>query len=219
MSVKLVWITPDAEKLIGYMARVSNPKASKDDDATKLIGYLIDHKHWSPMEMASMCVAIETTRDVARQILRHRSFHFQEFSQRYSEAPLEPVYRPARLQDTKNRQNSLECEDVDLHGYWLGLQKRSFECAQFVYQEAIKNGIAKEVARAVLPEGMTKTYMYMSGTIRDWLHYLNVRIGVETQLEHREIARLLSDILAEQCPSIFEAARQGGLIVHAKPTE
>lgn len=213
--VELIWITPDAEKLIGYMARVSNPAATKDDDATKLIGYLIRNKHWSPMEMASMCVAIETTRDVARQMLRHRSFHFQEFSQRYSEAPVEPVYRPARLQDTKNRQNSLECEDVDLHGYWLGLQKRSFECAQFVYQEAIKNGIAKEVARAVLPEGMTKTYMYMSGTIRDWIHYLDIRIQQGTQLEHRVVAEQIANIFSGHLPDISSACKQAGLIVRA----
>lgn len=213
-NIKLVWATPDVDKLIGYMARVSNPKATIDDPADKLIAYLIKHKHWSPFEMANACVEINTTRDIARQIIRHRSFHYQEFSQRYSEAPEEPEYSEARLQDHKNRQNSLPA-DEEAQWMWDRYQKDVWrECYEH-YQSALKYGIAKEVARKLLPEGLTRTKMYMNGTIRDWLHYLSVRLGPETQLEHRLVAQSILGVLEEHCPQVFKAARQAGVIAPA----
>lgn len=212
MSVELIWITSDAEKLIGYMARVSNPKADKEDSATRLIEYCIQNKHWSIFEMASMCVGIETTRDIARQILRHRSFHFQEFSQRYAEVLDDPIYRDARLQDTKNRQNSLVVEDPILQEMWTNYQSHAFTAARQSYELALRSGIAKEVARAVLPEGMTTTKMYMSGTVRDWIHYLDVRTGNGTQLEHRLVAGEITGILRNSLPSVFQACQQAGFI-------
>lgn len=220
MNSKLVWITPDAEKLITYMARVSNPNAKPDDPAKKLIFYLMDHKHWSPFEMASACVEINTTRDIARQILRHRSFHFQEFSQRYANIDsTKPIYREARLSDPKNRQNSIKFEGGQLHGDWADSQEHVFLTALKHYNLAIEQGIAKEVARALLPEGLTPTKMYMQGTIRDWLHYISIRTGVETQYEHRVIANEIRQLLQEACPSIFEAAQQNGLIEAAQPLD
>ena len=217
METKLVWITPDADQQIAYMARVSNPKAAPGDPADKLINYLILHKHWSPFEMACACVEINTTRDIAHQILRHRSFHFQEFSQRYSEAPEELVYSDARLQDTKNRQNSIKLnpdipEHLAIGGYWDEIQEEQWEHTWQRYQEALKLGIAKELARKLLPEGLTRTKMFMNGTIRDWLHYLAVRTGNETQLEHRNVAKSIENILAGVCPQVFAAARSAGLL-------
>lgn len=212
MAAELVWITPDADKLIGYMARVSNPKATPDDPADKLISYLINHKHWSPFEMAGACVEINTTRDIARQIIRHRSFHIQEFSQRYSVAEEEAVFAEARLQDIKNRQNSLENTDPEIDWYWDKYQKLTWAQAYSSYKDALKLGIAKELARKLLPEGLTRTRMYMNGTIRDWIHYLSIRLGPETQLEHRHVAREVLDCLEAQCPVVFQAARQAGII-------
>lgn len=197
--------------MIWYMARVSNPSAKLTDPGEKLIKYLIDHKHWSPFEMACACVEIETTRDIARQILRHRSFHFQEFSQRYSEAPEDPLFAGTRLQDTKNRQNSIMIEDKALHAEWLGLQEHVWTLCWIAYQAALKLGIAKELARKLLPEGLTRTKMYMQGTIRDWLFYLSIRTGVETQYEHRVIARDIRAILEQCCPIVFQAASEAGL--------
>lgn len=210
-AAKLVWQTPDIDNMIGYMARVSNPKAKPDDPSEKLIGYLIKHKHWSPFEMANVCVEINTTRDIARQILRH-DFHFQEFSQRYSEAPEEAVFAEARLQDRKNRQNSLKTDDEDIQEAWFNLQTASWENDYSRYKEALELGIAKELARKLLPEGLTKTKMYMNGTLRDWIHYLGVRTSVETQLEHREVANQILNVLEDTCPTVIQSARQAGII-------
>jgi thymidylate synthase (FAD) len=212
MAVRLEWITPDADQSIGFMARVSNINAGPDDAVDKLIQYLIDHKHWSPFEMACACVEITTTRDIGRQILRHRSFHFQEFSQRYAKVLPEPVFREVRLQDKKNRQNSTKTEDMDLHGRWSMLQGEAWDMCHRMYRAAIDLGIAKEVARALLPEGMVQTKMYMQGTIRDWLHYLSVRTGDETQLEHRIVARGIQETLEQHCPVVFGAAKNAGLL-------
>lgn len=212
MAVRLEWITPEADRRIGYMARVSNPKAHPDDPVERLIAYLIEHRHWSPFEMANACVEIITTRDIARQILRHRSFHFQEFSQRYSEAPEEPIYADARLQDTKNRQNSIVTDDVEISKVWSALQYKVWDVCWAAYKVALGLGIAKELARKLLPEGLTRTKMYANGTIRDWLHYLSVRTGPETQYEHRVVANEILNVLREQCPLVFEAAFKSGLI-------
>lgn len=213
MAVKLEWITPDADKQIGFIARVSNVNAQPDDPVDKLIQYLIDHKHWSPFEMACACVEITTTRDIGRQILRHgKGFHFQEFSQRYAKVLPEPVYRQARLQDKKNRQNSITTDDKEIIGHWDVFQGEVWDIAHRMYKAAINLGIAKEVARALLPEGMVQTKMYMQGTIRDWLHYIAVRTGPETQFEHRIIANEIRGVLEEHCPTTFQAAKQAGLI-------
>jgi len=219
VAAKLIWVTPDADQLIGYMARVSNPEAKPNDSVEKLINYLIAHKHWSPFEMACACVEINTTRDIARQILRHRSFHFQEFSQRYAEVNDNPIYREARLQDHTNRQNSLKLsdelslDDEDSVNYmWKRFQNVTWDNAVNNYKNALELGLAKEVARALLPEGLTPTKMYMQGTIRDWIHYLAIRTGPETQLEHRDIAREIGVVLRYSVPLVFQAAQQAGLI-------
>lgn len=210
MNAELVWVTPETDKLVAYMARVSNPKATKDTPFKKLIGYLIGHKHWSPFEMACMCVSIETTRDIARQILRHRSFHFQEFSQRYAVVDEEPEFADARLQDETNRQNSLPTEDEAISFAWAWFQGYVWEVCWAAYQACLHLGIAKELARKLLPEGLTRSKLYMQGTIRDWLHYINIRTGPETQYEHRIIAWKLREILNECCPEIVAAAWQAG---------
>ncbi len=210
-AVKLVWQTPDIDNMIGYMARVSNPSATPEDPSEKLIGYLIKHKHWSPFEMANVCVEINTTRDIARQILRH-DFHFQEFSQRYSEAPEVPLFAVPRLQDKKNRQNSIHTEDKKIHSGWDSIQKAVWSFCWTAYKGALAIGIAKEVARKLLPEGLTQTKMYMNGTLRDWIHYLGVRTSVETQLEHRQVANEILAVLEGTCPVVFQAARQAGII-------
>ena len=204
MSVNLVWATPQGEELVAYMARVSNP-ANQDNPETapKLLKYLISNKHWSPFEMVNMCVEIETTRDIARQILRHRSFSFQEFSQRYAEVE-GFKYGEVRLQDTKNRQNSLEVDDLYLTNWWNGMQHRLTEEALYIYKEALNKGIAKEVARKVLPEGTTVSRMYMNGTLRSWLHYINIRCDEATQKEHREVAEQCKALLVSQYPSLTE---------------
>ena len=206
--VELVWITPQAEELIAKMARVSNPaSAAKGENNERLISYLIRNKHWSPFEMASACFEIETTRDIARQILRHRSFSFQEFSQRYAstdELPL-PPYRGARMQDAKNRQNSVLTTDHVLKSAWMGVQAEAATAARRAYQWALDNGIAKEVARAVLPEGLTTSRMYMVGTIRSWLHYIDLRCGNGTQLEHREVAAEIHHRLWKEIPTVMSA--------------
>lgn len=206
MKVDLIWATPGIDKLVGYMARVSNKNAQPDDPATKLIKYLIDHKHWSPFEMVNICMSIHTTRDIARQILRHRSFHFQEFSQRYSEAPEEPLYSEARLQDTTNRQNSILVHDENLINEWASIQNKVWDFCWMWYKVALHFGIAKELARKLLPEGLTRTHMYMNGTLRDWIHYLTIRTGVETQKEHRDVAEAILKIVREICPAVIDAA-------------
>jgi thymidylate synthase (FAD) len=177
------------QDLVAYCARVSNP-ANQTNTVTneKLIKYLMNNNHWSPLEMVSICLEIETTRDIARQILRHRSFSFQEFSQRYAVADLGFEYKEARSQDTKNRQNSFEIDNLQLKETWENVQDRVVETAELAYKWAIDNGIAKEQARAVLPEGMTISRLYMNGTLRSWVHYIQLRSGNGTQKEHREVA-------------------------------
>ena len=177
------------QDLVAYCARVSNPGNQQNTDTNdKLIKYLIKNQHWSPLEMVSVCLEIETTRDIARQILRHRSFSFQEFSQRYAVADLGIELRDARLQDTKNRQNSIATENEELKTAWAEKQKDIAIQVDSVYTWALANGIAKEQARAVLPEGMTVSRMYMNGTLRSWVHYIQLRSGNGTQKEHREVA-------------------------------
>ncbi len=203
-AVSLVWVTPEAEQKIAYMARVSNPTNQTAIEYAGLLKYLIKEKHWSPFEMVNVCMEIETTRDIARQILRHRSFSFQEFSQRYAKAQ-EFAYSEARLQDAKNRQNSLETDDRQLAYWWEGAQRRVQGEAQFMYESALAKGIAKEQARKLLPEGMTMSKMYMQGTLRSWLHYVDIRTDVSTQKEHREVALQCAKILEEHFPTVMEA--------------
>ena len=193
------------QDLVAYAARVSNPSnQSNRETADKLLKYLIKHKHWSPFEMASACLEIETTRDIARQILRHRSFSFQEFSQRYADPTkdLEFVKREARLQDEKNRQNSVEIDDPKLQDEWDTLQDMLIEDARQAYQWAIAKGIAKEQARAVLPEGLTMSRVYMNGTIRSWIHYIELRSANGTQKEHMEVAKACAIEIAKVLPML-----------------
>ena len=193
----------DMQELIAFCARVSNP-ANQFNTGTsdKLIKYLINNKHWSPLEMVSVCLEIETTRDIARQMLRHRSFSFQEFSQRYADPTkdLDFVLREARLQDTKNRQNSITTEDLQLQAFWQQQQIRVINAAKEAYTWAIDNGIAKEQARAVLPEGNTVSRLYMNGTLRSWIHYIELRAENGTQKEHRDIAVQCGIVIAEVFP-------------------
>lgn len=193
----------DMQELIAFCARVSNP-ANQFNTGTsdKLIKYLINNKHWSPLEMVSVCLEIETTRDIARQMLRHRSFSFQEFSQRYADPTkdLDFVLREARLQDTKNRQNSITTEDLQLQAFWQQQQLRVIDAAKEAYKWAIDNGIAKEQARAVLPEGNTVSRLYMNGTLRSWIHYIELRAENGTQKEHRDIAVQCGIVIAEVFP-------------------
>jgi thymidylate synthase (FAD) len=186
--------------LVAYYARVSNPANQNNTETNeKLVSYLIQHDHWSPLEMVSICLEIETTRDIARQILRHRSFSFQEYSQRYAVADLGVVYREARMQDTKNRQSSIPTQDPRIQDEWDDVQERVAEVSRDAYAWALDNGIAKEQARVVLPEGMTTSRLYMNGTLRSWVHYIQLRSGNGTQKEHREIALKC----AEQIEPIF----------------
>ena len=181
----------DAQELIAYCARVSNPgNQNNKDTSEKLIKYLIKHQHWSPLEMVSACLEIETTRDIARQILRHRSFSFQEFSQRYADPvkELDFIRRGARLQDPKNRQNSIDAASINVQDMWDMKQQEVIKLCKEVYKWAIDEGIAKEQARAVLPEGMTVSRMYMNGTLRSWVHYIDLRSANGTQKEHQDIA-------------------------------
>lgn len=196
----------DVQELIAFCARVSNPSNQFNTETSeKLIKYLLKHKHWSPMEMASACLEISTTRDIARQILRHRSFSFQEFSQRYADPTkdLAFAFREARMQDEKNRQNSIETDDAILKANWYVYQEDLIFFAQKAYQWAIENGIAKEVARSVLPEGLTVSKLYMSGTLRSWIHYIETRTDISTQKEHREIAILCAQEIAKIMPQVF----------------
>ena len=214
MKIKLVSyskpVIEDADNitdLVAYCARVSNPSnQSNKETSEKLIRYLINHQHWSPLEMVSMCLEIETTRDIARQILRHRSFSFQEFSQRYADPTKELDFfvREARLQDTNNRQNSVDTEDFNLQEEWRLRQIQVINKAKETYNWAIENGIAKEQARAVLPEGNTISRMYMNGTLRSWIHYIQLRAANGTQKEHREIAQLCAKVIAEVFPMAKE---------------
>ena len=208
-KVSLMWSTPNGEQLIAYMARVSNPSNQNNDaTASKLVKYLVDNNHWSPLDMVDMCVEIETTRDIARQILRHRSFFFQEFSQRYADPTKELSFEIAemRFQDLKNRQSSVIPEanigNKMLKDTWYNYQMELVEKAKKTYQWAIDNSIAKEVARKVLPEGITMSRMYMKGTIRSWIHYINVRTDASTQKEHRELAEQCKALLVANYPSL-----------------
>jgi thymidylate synthase (FAD) len=194
----------DVQDLIAFCARVSNPSNQLNKETNeKLIKYLIKHQHWSPLEMVSAALEIETTRDIARQILRHRSFSFQEFSQRYAD-PKEFgdqfVIREARMQDPVNRQNSIPNDDQKLAYLWEQHQKRVIDAAQEAYEWAVHNGIAKEQARSVLPEGNTKSRLYMNGTLRSWIHYIQLRSANGTQLEHMEIAKACAKVIAEIFP-------------------
>jgi thymidylate synthase (FAD) len=195
----------DAQELIAYCARVSNPSNQLNTDTSeKLIRYLVKHQHWSPLEMVSACIEITTTRDIARQILRHRSFSFQEFSQRYADPTkdLSFVCREARLQDTKNRQNSIAVDDQLLQNEWYRAQQRVIYAAKREYEWAIANGIAKEQARAVLPEGLTVSRLYMNGTLRSWIHFIELRSANGTQLEHQEVAKACAQVIAEIFPMV-----------------
>jgi thymidylate synthase (FAD) len=197
----------DVQELIGFCARVSNPSNQFNTQTSeKLIRYLIKHKHWSPLEMVSACLEVETTRDIARQILRHRSFSFQEFSQRYADPTkdLDFVLREARLQDDKNRQNSVDTNDVELKAWWDAKQKFLLEYVKTTYAEAIEKGIAKEQARAILPEGNTVSRLYMNGTLRSWIHFIELRSGNGTQKEHMEVARECAKVIAEVFPMADE---------------
>jgi thymidylate synthase (FAD) len=218
MSVKLVSYSHSAKQpsdyftdftnLVSYCARVSNPSNQNNEETSeKLIKYLIKNKHWSPLEMVSVCLEIETTRDIARQILRHRSFSFQEFSQRYADPTkdLQFVTREARLQDSKNRQNSIELDDEsELHYVWKAKQELIIHESKMAYDWAINNGIAKEQARAVLPEGLTMSRMYMNGTLRSWVHYIELRTANGTQKEHMDIAKDCAFEIAKVFPLLNE---------------
>jgi thymidylate synthase (FAD) len=202
----------DAQELIAYCARVSNPSNQLNTDTSeKLIKYLVRHQHWSPLEMVSACLEITTTRDIARQILRHRSFSFQEFSQRYADPTkdLNFVLRDARLQDTKNRQNSIELDmlvDADrfLATQWEEMQKRVTRESLNAYEWAIANGIAKEQARAVLPEGLIESRLYMNGTLRSWIHFIELRSANGTQKEHQEVALACAKVISQIFPMATE---------------
>lgn len=200
-------VDTSVQEMIAYCARVSNPSNQMNSETSeKLIRYLVKHGHWSPLEMVSACLEIETTRDIARQILRHRSFSFQEFSQRYANPTedLEFQTRDARLQDEKNRQNSVDTENEFLKKEWEIRQTNVIEQAKQAYTWAIENGIAKEQARAVLPEGNTGSRLYMNGTLRSWVHYIELRSGHGTQKEHMEVARACADAIAPIFPMIKE---------------
>lgn len=206
MTVKLQWATPDADKQIMFMARVSNP-AGQNSENSRLLHYCMEHGHVSPFEMASVCLEIGTTRDIGRQILRHRSFSFQEFSGRYQsfEALPYPELRECRLQDTKNRQNSIQCDDDALASFWDGLQSQVHQIAYSHYFKALNAGIAKEQARALLPEGLTPSRLYMNGTMRSWIHYLKQRLDPSTQKEHRLIADQALVVLRTVAPITMSA--------------
>ena len=197
----------DAQELVAYCARVSNPADQFNTETSeRLIRYLVKHQHWSPLEMVSACCEITTTRDIARQILRHRSFSFQEFSQRYADPTqeLDFVLREARLQDPANRQNSIDTQDNLLQIEWERAQKRVLFAVRDAYAWAIKNGIAKEQARAVLPEGLTESRLYMNGTLRSWIHFIELRSANGTQREHQEVARACAQVIAAIFPMAAE---------------
>jgi thymidylate synthase (FAD) len=205
-TVELIWATPDGDNLVARMARVSNP-SNEDNTATapRLLKYLIDHKHWSPFEMVNACVLIECPRDISRQILRHRSFSFQEFSGRYAEYETLIERREPRLSDATNRQNSLHTTDENTIRGWERLTSLVRDTCYDAYKSALDSGVAKEVARVLLPEGLVPTRMYMNGTLRSWIHYWDVRCGPETQKEHRDIAIRSKEIILANFPQITGA--------------
>ena len=197
----------DVQELVAFCARVSNPSNQNNNETSqKLIKYLLSNKHWSPLEMVTACIEIETTRDIARQILRHRSFSFQEFSQRYADPTkdLSFVFKEARLQDNKNRQNSIETNNESLKSEWINKQQKLIDLSLETYKWAIDNGIAKEQARAVLPEGNTVSRMYMNGTLRSWVHYIELRSSNGTQKEHMEIAKSIAKIISDIFPMMSD---------------
>jgi len=215
MPVKIISHSQDREKsleeLVCYCARVSNPSNQSNTSTNgKLIAYLMKHKHWSPFEMVSICLEIETTRDIARQIMRHRSFSFQEFSQRYAVAENYEI-REARMQDTKNRQNSIETNNYELSLEWTNMQKELADHAFTVYHWALEKGIAKEQARVVLPEGMTQSRIYMNGTLRSWIHYIQLRTTDGTQKEHRTIALECAEAISDVFPSIYDCVNNSNI--------
>ena len=206
-SVKLIWATPDADKHIGYCARVSNPNNQDNPNVAGLLKYCAKNAHWSVFEMASVCLEVSTTRDIARQILRHRSFSFQEFSQRYADATQlgDFTTRECRLQDNKNRQNSLETDDFDLTVWWTAVQKALSAAAEVSYRQALERGIAKEQARALLPEGLTPSKLYVNGTMRSWITFLQARLDPSTQKEHRLVAQDALVVLRGVAPVTMSA--------------
>lgn len=206
MTANLIWATPDADKHIGYCARVSNPNNQDNPNVAGLLNYCAKNHHWSVFEMASACIEVSTTRDIARQILRHRSFSFQEFSQRYADATQlgDFATRECRLQDNKNRQNSLETDNFELTVWWTAAQNRMIDEAQFLYSEALNRGIAKEQARALLPEGLTPSKLYVNGTMRSWITFLQARLDPSTQKEHREVAQAVLEVLRDAAPVTIE---------------
>ena len=206
-EVTAEWGLTDVQELVAFCARVSNPANQLNTDTSeRLIRYLIRHQHWSPLEMVSACLEITTTRDIARQILRHRSFSFQEFSQRYADPTqdLNFVTREARLQDTTNRQNSVAVDDPLLQNEWYRAQQRVIYAAKREYEWAIANGIAKEQARAVLPEGLTESRLYMNGTLRSWIHFIELRSSNGTQREHQLVAQACAEVIAKIFPMASE---------------
>ena len=222
MTVKLKWYTPQGDSMIAHMARVSNSKAKPEDPAERLIAYLLRNRHWSPFEMVSACVEIDTERDISAQLLRHRSFSFQEFSTRYSEVAELRGHTELRMQDDKNRQNSLDPETVGdmFNGYpvvetgvvFYDAVRDVREKTEELYKDLIARGVAKEVARRILPIGLVPTKLYMAGTVRSWLHYLSVRLEPGTQKEHRDIAINIREVLKPCFPGTFAAAEQFGLL-------
>lgn len=206
-TAKLIWVTPDADKHIGYVARVSNPDNQNNPDVAKLLKYCAKNAHWSVFEHASACVEVTTSRDIGRQIIRHRSFSFSEFSQRYADVSSlgEFAIRECRTQDLKNRQNSIVSDDSDLNVWWTAAQKRMTDEAQFLYGEALKRGVAKEQARALLPEGLTPSRLYMTGTLRSFITYCQVRMDPSTQSEHRDVAQSVLSVLRDVAPVTMSA--------------
>lgn len=224
MTVKLVGVTKPilqglmseatAEEFIAYCARVSSTNQN-NPDTKKLLSYMVKNRHWSPFEMVNVVMEIETTRDIARQILRHRSFSFQEFSQRYAAVTEMSKPREARMQDTKNRQNSIETDDEKIQTQWQEMQGQQLLTAKLAYSWAIEHGIAKEQARVILPEGLTMSRMYMNGTLRSWMHYVDLRCGNGTQKEHREIAEACKAILMKEFPFLEALWGEDGYIPFA----
>lgn len=205
-QASLVWVTPNAEQLIADIARVSSPER-QGDDPQRLIAWMLRKKHWSPFEMASMCIEIHTSRAIGRQILRHRSFSFQEFSQRWSStSKLATIGVPkCRMQNSTSRELPTQCEDVELQSWWTAIANSASVTARQQYEAALAKGISREVARALLPEGLTATRMYMAGTFRSWIHYLMLRLEPETQAEHRDVAMLISGLFKTVAPVIWSA--------------
>lgn len=207
MSAKFVWATPEVDKMIAAIARVSNPDNQGNPNIEGLLQYMMREGHVSPFEMVNACVEITTTRDIGRQILRHRSFSFQEFSQRYASTDSLPIatLRECRLQDEKNRQNSVKSNDQSLNEWWIHAQGQLSDMSKYLYTEALKRGVAKEQARTLLPEGLTTSRLYMNGTLRSWIHYLQSRLHESTQKEHRLIAQDVLDILRTVAPVTMKA--------------